>query len=492
VSVSVVELEGDLVALKIATIGPNAVFKYVKCSPQSAFCLTIVSTRELEYVVSDAFSDARHVLRAAGVVGLAESHLNLNFGYNETHLQGRYIVPKPIGLSSENHVIYVSDVVEMNPECKWLQMGGLFNLSANELGPNRLGPNVSLATTIPGTDITMFGLDSLNGKRYHKFYSSAFSSFSTLHIDINRVSAQFDLANPDTRIINATTFYPIQDGSVVWTFLVCKGDDFECDRLLEPHARYDLSGLPTSEFRTQGGTYDMLLLHCRPNEVIRTRVITAHNGAIFVGREDIARAQGNLHRWQTKLLLQQAMLPFDDPNSILGFSAPYPLSELGHPNCAVMLLGRKTYDKVPPGGWHFGDPLTPAIFTMKPQPIELITQEYANMLTSLTKIYFSGELGHTYAPARMTKPMGRFESSLPHVVVSTLLMIALAIFGIIAHFRKEIPQFTFVNVARSMADSDVPHKVIEDEVAQNALAGKVLSVNTRPVKGASVPVFALQ
>jgi hypothetical protein len=272
---------------------------------------------------------------------------------------------------------------------------------------------------------------------------------------------------------------------------VCRGSNFDCGRFTDPVPIYDLSGLPTTEFRTQTKTYDVVILHCRPNEVMRTRVITAQNGAISVGDKDIPTAQGNLHRWQARLLLQQAMSPFDSLNSIGAF-APFPLRELGHPNWVVMLLGRKTYDMVPVDGWHFGGLDTPPNFTMKPQSIELITQEYASMLSSLTKIYFSGELGHTYAPARLTKPTGRFESSLPHVVVSTLLMIALAIFGIIAHFRKEIPQFTFVNVARSMADSDVPHKVIEDEVAQNALAGKVLSVNTRPVKGASVPVFALQ
>jgi type III secretory pathway component EscS len=75
--------------------------------------------------------------------------------------------------------------------------------------------------------------------------------------------------------------------------------------------------------------------------------------------------------------------------------------------------------------------------------------------------YLSGAMATAYVPGRAQSLKLVFTSSLPHVVVSTVLFAFLALFINVCYLRSDTEQFTLFSVAAALAHSNVP-AVCED------------------------------
>lgn len=301
-------------------------------------------------------------------------------------------------------------------------------------------------------------------------------------------------------LINETTTYPVTDGTSLWMLGLCIGNDTACNVDPDTRQEYDYSGIPLTPFtpipadNAGNTTYNITFLYCNPQASIRTREITTQNGVLNVGATDLPISQGNLQPWQVQLLLGISMSPLLGLGPVIN-GPPGPLSNLGPAAQTLMLVGKDVYNSVPPDGYKFGDANTPSSFTIKPQAIPILIQSYLALLRSFSKLYLEGGLGKSYVPGRVTKNVGLISSSLPHVIVSTILMLILGVFGIAAHFRAKVPQFTFVDVARSMAGSDVPKRVVVESDPERELGEKTLKVSHRAILGdeerRAIPIFSL-
>ena len=100
-----------------------------------------------------------------------------------------------------------------------------------------------------------------------------------------------------------------------------------------------------------------------------------------------------------------------------------------------------------------GDPMT----KLAPQALSNITAVYTTMVQAAAKVYMTGALGTAYVPGRINTSEVVFDSSLPHVIVSTFLFVILSLLVAIAHFRsgKEEP-FTLLGVAAALHESGIP------------------------------------
>ena len=96
--------------------------------------------------------------------------------------------------------------------------------------------------------------------------------------------------------------------------------------------------------------------------------------------------------------------------------------------------------------------------------------------------FLSGGLASAYVPGRVQTPTLVFTSSLPHVIVSTVLFALLALFINLCYLRADTEQFTLLSVAATLAHSDVPN-VCEDiryaDQSQDAIDQEVMLKSLR-------------
>jgi len=129
-----------------------------------------------------------------------------------------------------------------------------------------------------------------------------------------------------------------------------------------------------------------------------------------------------------------------------------------------------------------GITLEQAILT--PLPIENITRNYARVLHDAMKVFLDGSLGVSYVPGRAYSPTLIFSSSLPHVIVSTIVFFLLSVFLVVCHYRTPVPNFTFFHVATALAGSECP--ALFEDTASKILPGKAGDVQAREDKALSV------
>jgi len=72
------------------------------------------------------------------------------------------------------------------------------------------------------------------------------------------------------------------------------------------------------------------------------------------------------------------------------------------------------------------------------------------------KVFLDGSMAVSYVPGRTYSQVLVFTSSLPHVIVSTVVFFFLTLFLVVCHFRTPVPQFTFFQVATALAGSECP------------------------------------
>lgn len=75
--------------------------------------------------------------------------------------------------------------------------------------------------------------------------------------------------------------------------------------------------------------------------------------------------------------------------------------------------------------------------------------------------YLSGKMAFSYVPGRIQTQTLAFTSSLPHVIVSTILFAFLTVFINVCYLRTDTEQFTLFSVSAALAHSNVP-KLCED------------------------------
>jgi len=84
------------------------------------------------------------------------------------------------------------------------------------------------------------------------------------------------------------------------------------------------------------------------------------------------------------------------------------------------------------------------------------------MAQAAAKVYMTGSLGTAHVPGRVNTSEVVFNSSLPHVIVSTFLFIVLSLFVVVSHFRSgKEDQFTLLGVAAALHDTGIPAKVAQ-------------------------------
>jgi len=131
----------------------------------------------------------------------------------------------------------------------------------------------------------------------------------------------------------------------------------------------------------------------------------------------------------------------------------YPIAGLGTQTQVEFIFGKQAVASV-----NLSQTATPPpITTLAPQPLSNISVAYTKMAEGAAKVYMTGALGTAYVPGRISKTNLVFNSSLPYVIVSTLLFSALSLVVVIAHFRSgKEDQFTLFGVAAALHGSEIP------------------------------------
>lgn len=116
--------------------------------------------------------------------------------------------------------------------------------------------------------------------------------------------------------------------------------------------------------------------------------------------------------------------------------------------------------------------------------LKKITQGYALAHQAAMHSYLSGRLALSYVPGRVQTMTLVFTSSLPHVIVSTVLFAFLTLFINLCYLRADTEQFSLFSVATALAHSDVPNLcediryadqtrgVVDEDVALQSLRGR--------------------
>ncbi|TDL18275.1 hypothetical protein BD410DRAFT_806696 [Rickenella mellea] len=150
----------------------------------------------------------------------------------------------------------------------------------------------------------------------------------------------------------------------------------------------------------------------------------------------------NCTRYQT-LLGSKALGAFTGPNS------PAVVSALGQSSMSSFLLGPNVVKNLT--SYTIGaDPII-----LSPRPIASLTSDYGSLLQSLTKAALNGALASSFVPGRTTTRVAHFTIIMPYVIVSTISMLLLVLFGIWCQLRSKVAPFTFIDIAYAVAGSDI-------------------------------------
>lgn len=249
-------------------------------------------------------------------------------------------------------------------------------------------------------------------------------------------------------MLNTSDQGTLTSGAMAWSLARCLAnctDNF-------PAATFDLSGLPTIHIvqhnfnRTLPDmSYELAFLICAPHTDFETREVRNDGlGRLTVQNFSYPFRQGNLDPTQTNILLSNAL------SDIAQSAGPTVAGAaiLGTEGQASLIFG--------PNSTNITDDFSQSMIILKPAPIENITAAYTLMLRSASKVFLNGAVSKAYVPGRLSTEQIIFTSSLPQVIVSTVLFFLLCTVAAVSHFRKEIPKFTFFNVAASLDGSDIP------------------------------------
>ncbi|KAF9230696.1 hypothetical protein BU15DRAFT_83312 [Melanogaster broomeanus] len=248
--------------------------------------------------------------------------------------------------------------------------------------------------------------------------ATAFLLDFNLDVDVTKYLSTFgstafaSVQSPLSGVRNHTTQTPPTDGSTVFFLGQCLSG---CSLPMSVNFTLDLTDLPTFTIEMSNQTWSMATLVCMPNITIETREV---------------RNEGH------GLLEVQA----------------------------EVLYGKQQWEGLPGLGAPEGTNVT-----ITPAPLEDIVKGYTQIIQSAAKSYLAGYLGTAYVPGRVSTTEIIFSSSIPNVVVSTVIFSILTVLIVLAQFRPgKGMEFTLINVAAAFHGSELPAQFAQMKAEQMA------------------------
>ncbi|KAG8777749.1 hypothetical protein FRC12_000230 [Ceratobasidium sp. 428] len=445
-SVGVVSVDNELTAFRVGAVGRNSLF---------------ITSLDSAYENPDFRSKATE----AASMGWVQTTLGIDMTFKPTSL--KYAVPVPLDLTPKDLARWITDVIVMDPVCNWA-------VSNPPMAPpldsnNTFSSRVNL--TLPNYGVgSSFYLTTLQSS-----YSKTVAVFST---DSDATgSGLFNLTNND----------PPSQGMTAWLVAQCTSCNTGSGG--EDPSKIDLTGIPTQKFtstKSPGSvnpvdmSLDVGVLVCDPRASVETREVRMDgSGGINViedGRTFVR--QGNLQITQTRLLLAKALQAYTSSSGpTTGFNG------VGKAAQVRLLFG-------PTGN-------ATETTILKPLPVDQLTQNYNLAIQAAMRAYLSGSMATAYVPGRTQTPTLVFTSSLPHVIVSTILFAFTALFINACYLRSDNEQFTLFSLSAALARSNLPAicedvryadngRAVGEDVAIESLRGRRLRLTNNGGPGHSL------
>ncbi|KAF8636254.1 hypothetical protein AX16_011024 [Volvariella volvacea WC 439] len=380
-------------------------------------------------------------LEEAASIIWAETSLNVNYSFSvpesnsrtsNSNSVPRYIVPLPVNLTPEISARWLTDVFVLRPTCTW----HVTNLSTETYSIEDFTDLPVIPVNIPdlGIDLNIYFMrpELVNG---NQGFEMRYCSTDSPH---------------NLRATNSTTGDVALGGNAFWA-IVQYYPNVTAAEFLAWDLIFNQTDIPTFGVMDEyGGILRYALLGCSPNLSIETveirnsgrslTVFSPNNGQRFSPQENLDRHQGdfffmslfgelgdnagpNIDVWRGQSLTQASL--------VFGWDQ-------------VRAYNRLNSSALP--------------ITWTPMPIANITEMYFKYVHSASQPYMTGTLGTAFVPGIISKPVISFTASRPHVVVSTILLMALNILNILAFFRSGKGEiFSLLRVARVLHVSNLPN-----------------------------------
>ncbi|CAE6514824.1 unnamed protein product [Rhizoctonia solani] len=425
-SVGVIPVDKELAAFRVGSVASDSVIK--------------VS-------LSGVNTNPRFDLRAteAASMGWVQEVLGINLSFQATSL--KYGVPVPLDLQASERARYVTDVAVMDPVCAWTV-------------PNPpVVPVANASDFLAKVNLTLpdFGVSTqLSPSKFGFTYTGSKMSLSVLGEDTT------------SALVNISTGDPPITGVMGWLMTRCKS--CEPSTTEKFYTTINMTGIPTQEYQgvrivgnvTVPETAEFSILMCDPRLSVETREVRLDgSGKIAVMESSGLTRQGNLHLAQTRLLVGKAL-------EKLG-------SDSG-PDTMFSGVGRATQIQMFFGSAE-NSTLTPVL---TPQSIDRLTHGYMVAQQAAMRSYLSGRMSSSFVPGRMQEMTLVFTTSLPQVVVSTILFIMAAIFINICYLRSDTEQFTLFSVAAALSNSNLVRVCEDVKYADRGRAWATLPIHGPP------------
>ncbi|CAE6429385.1 unnamed protein product [Rhizoctonia solani] len=408
-SVGVIPVDKELTAFRVGAVASDSVIKTY---------------------LNRVDNNPRFNIRAteAASMGWVQSVLGVSVSFQATSL--KYGVPVPLDLHPNDRARYITDVVVMDPVCTWTvpkpPLVAPLNSSDYMAEVNMSLPDFGVTAQMKSTTI----------KNIITFDTT---SRMSLNVFGDRVAP----------LVNTSTNAPPTTGVMGWLMARCKSCNPPGPN--ESYATIDMSELPTQEYHdviqsgnsTKPVTTEFSVLMCDPKLSVETREIRLDGSGKMTVMDDTGLTrQGNLHLAQTRLLVGQSLQKFSSDSG---------------PETQFFGIGRSAQIQM------FFGPVENVTLTpiLKPRPVEELTHGYMVAQQAAMRSYLSGRMASGFVPGRMQEMTLVFTSSLPHVVVSTILFALVAVFINVCYLRSDTEQFTLVSVSAALANSNVS-RVCED------------------------------
>ncbi|CAE6529852.1 unnamed protein product [Rhizoctonia solani] len=392
----------------------------------------------------------------AASMGWVQGVLGVNVSFQSTSL--KYGVPVPLDLKATDRARYVTDVVVMDPVCTWTV-------------PNPpVTPPANISDSSAEVNITLpdFGVVAQVRPSIFNFPLS-YTKMSLTVLSDEHLSA----------LTNISTGDPPITGVMGWLMTNCKSCGQATGDI--PYATVNMSGIPTHEYQgvqvsgnaTEPQTTEFTILMCDPRLSVETREVRLDgSGKITVMERSGLTRQGNLHLAQTRILVGKALKKFDSnsgPDS--------PVVGAGQEGQLQMFFGAVENSTVTP--------------VLTPRPVEELTHGYMVAQQAAMRTYLSGRMASSWVPGRVQEMKLVLTSSLPHVVVSTILFVFAAIFISICYLRSDTEQFTLFSVAAALSNSNLGRICEDVKYADRGRGALSEDVALQSLEGRKIHLFAL-
>ncbi|KAF9236441.1 hypothetical protein BU15DRAFT_77022 [Melanogaster broomeanus] len=432
----------SLLVWAVATLAPGAltINSVLADGEMMAFAIGAVLPQSVlngSSYLDPAFNASMNSEMAASIAW-AEMDLGVQYSFGIVNTSApdyvAYIVPIPLDLASTTSARWLTDVIGINPSCSWAftNLTRPFNSASSDL----------IATAF----LLDFNLDVDVTKYLSTFGSTAFAS----------------VQSPLSGVRNHTTQTPPTDGSTVFFLGQCLSG---CSLPMSVNFTLDLTDLPTFTIEMSNQTWSMATLVCMPNITIETREVRNEGHGLLEVQPRPATGQlaqqGNLHPVQTTFLFSIAT------SSLTLSGGPMTVNRsdylaLGSQVQAEVLYGKQQWEGLPGLGAPEGTNVT-----ITPAPLEGIVKGYTHIIQSAAKSYLAGYLGTAYVPGRVSTTEIIFSSSIPNVVVSTVIFTILTVLIVLAQFRPgKGMEFTLINVAAAFHGSELPAQFAQMKAEQ--------------------------